>query len=150
MQRVGTVRPQRVPGSRSTFGLNGVMIPSRSRGVFSGAGELEGGQPTDWSPWGGYVPVELPHRPFPYRGEGGLNLSSVTSTPGAYFTPPALYNLVGIADGFLQPADQVPAPGRLKTGTPTVGANPRLVNPFPSVAPPTPAYPLPASWTGQL
>lgn len=131
-------RPHRYPGQRSTFGPLQPMLPSRSFGSQSGqwAGES---QPTKWTPWGAFAPGSRPYRPLPY----GMVVDVAARHPGAYYTPPATWNLTSMADGFIYPV--LP---RGRNRTPIV---PRVaLNPFPAFQPPLPSYPAPASWPGRL
>ena len=123
------------------------MLPSRARGGPGAEGSLGQQQPTEWTPWGVFVPHQRLFRQYPYDGA----VSQVAeSSPGAWYTPPTFFQMIGVQDGFLLPHQQVPAPGRSFQGTPVVYANAAFVNPFPTVAPPTPTLPLPAAWPGRL
>lgn len=153
MPALRSPRPRKTAQHGTFPGGWGPMLPSRSHGraadgmVFGG-----GGSPTNWTPHGLFAPGSRVWRSMPYSHEEGPSLA-VERTPGAWWTPPALWNLAGIADGFLPPGlQQRLGLSKAKTASPylptTSGAV--VANPFPSTAPPTPTYPLPAAWPGQL
>lgn len=128
------------------------MIPSRSHYASADGMVFPGGTPTNWTPHGVFVAGNRVHRPAPYTNQQGMSMAR-NATPGAWWTPPALWNLASMSDGFL-PAQLQAALGltRQKTGTPAAAqvVAAQLTNPFPGVAPPTPSYPLPAAWPGRL
>lgn len=140
------IRPHVMPGSRTTPGLFGVMLPSLGHGVFGASSGFGQQQPTEWTPWGMFAPGSRPHRDLSHLGGPA---GQVARSPGAFYTPPVTYQLTGIPGGDSFLAAAVPGlarPANGRTGTPPVAH--MAINPFPSMRPPLPSYPAPAAWRG--
>lgn len=136
----GTLRNYVAAGTRTTVGAVGLDLPSRSHENWGVQGEMPGNQPTRWTPWGTFVAQAKPLNRL-----RNLGPSSPTMSPGAYFTPPALFQIIGIPEPFLQ-LQVKPSAGR--SGTPPIRHF--AINPFPSFRPPLPTYPAPAAYRGVL
>ncbi|MGH7189525.1 MAG: hypothetical protein ACRD2H_13905 [Terriglobales bacterium] len=129
----------RVAPFGNVLGRVGPNLPSRSHPVFGASGELPGGQPTFWSPFAVTVAHSKP------LNRTRIGPPQVERSPGAWFTPPGLFQLIGIPQpsSFLRLPTR-PAAGR--TGTPPVRHT--SINPFPGARLPLPTNPAPAAFRG--
>jgi len=131
----------RVAPFGTTIGRVGPNIPSRSHAVFGASGEMPGGQPTFWSP---YVFAVAHAKPL-HRTRVGV--VQVERSPGAWFTPPNLFQLIGIPQPSSFLAQRLPAkPAAGRTSTPPVRHV--SINPFPGARLPLPTNPPPAAFRG--
>lgn len=120
------------------------VLPSRHLLVQGVQGEMPGGQPTRYSDWGLFQP-----RVRPLRRLRNLGPPSPTMSPGAYFTPPNLFQIIGIPQASSFIAARLPTrPAAGRTGTPPVRHF--AINPFPGARLPTPTYPPPAAFRGSF
>jgi len=134
------IRPHTVPGTRVTLGKFGVNIPSISHFTNGASSELGQGSIVQWTPHGVFQPHTRVHR-------------SVLGSPGqvdransTWFTPPALFQIQGIPNGFSISGLTFPNP--VTKGTPATRH--MAMNTFPAFKPPLPSYPAPAGWAGRF
>lgn len=140
----GVIPQYATPYARVTLGSIGPDIPSHSIVGVGVQGEMPQQQPTEWTPWSFRVAA-----PKPLRRLRNLGPASPTMSPGYYYTPPALFQIIGIPEPSSFLAAQLPTrPASGRTGTPPVRHF--AINPFPSMRPPLPTYPTPASFRGQF
>lgn len=133
------MRPYQNPYVRVTLAPVSVMVPSISHPVH-GASQQGASDAQHWTPHGTLTAVTLPWHAWVTGGVG-----RAARGHGGYYTSPALWQILGIPDRNLI-LQVKPAAGR--TGTPPVRH--MAINPFPSVRPPLPSYPLPAAWPGSF
>lgn len=136
----------RVPPHGPSIGRVGATLKSRSHPVFGAQGETPAGQPTNFTPWGTFVPEVMTLKRL-----RSLGPHPVTRSPGAYFTPPATYQLPGIPVPFSFVAAGNPALTRRpygRRGTPPVRHF--AIYPFPGARLPLPTNPPPSSFRGVI
>lgn len=151
LQRLRNAHPPyraRVYPHGTILGRVGPNNPSPAHPSFGAQGEMPGGQPTYWTPWGLRVAEKLPLMRLGKLGPPG---GMVTRSPGAYFTPPATFQLCGIPVEFSLFAARRgltsrPAAGR--TSTPPIRHY--AINPFPSARLPLPTNPPPSAFRGVI
>jgi hypothetical protein len=132
-----SVRPYQYPYSRVTIGSRQPIIPSPSHPVFS-PGHEGASDAQHWTPHGIFRAITRV-----WQGRVGGQLSRAQ----AHAQVPALWQIVGVPNGYLTGFQVKPAAGR--PGTPPVRhiSTPPL---FPQMFPPTPSYPLPGAARGRL
>lgn len=137
----------RVAPHGTVLGRVGPTVPSGSVVVFGAQGETPaGGSPTHWTPWG----LQQAGR-MPLRRLRNLGPATIARSPGAYFTPPALFQLPGIPvpqSLFASANGLTSRPFAGRTATPPVRHV--AINPFPGSRLPLPTNPAPAAFRGVL